>query len=155
MKAHTTLWRLVASPKNAVAYLKDKLPPTPRVKPERLRQLVHDLDHEKYSTREAAAAELTNLGVEAWPELRQALAGNPSSETRRRAEAILAAEVPWKADSPGRVRRLPAIQVLERIGSPPACKILDALAKGAPGAWETQEAKASLERLARRTVVIP
>jgi hypothetical protein len=47
------------------------------------------------------------------------------------------------------LQRLRAVQVLERIGSPEARQILEALAKGAPGARETREAQASLSRLAR------
>jgi hypothetical protein len=42
--------------------------------------------------------------------------------------------------------------VLERIGSPEAKAVLKTLAKGAPGARETEEAKASVERLATRSV---
>jgi hypothetical protein len=39
---------------------------------------------------------------------------------------------------------------LERIGSPDAQAVLETLAGGAPGARETKEAKASLERLKER-----
>jgi hypothetical protein len=41
--------------------------------------------------------------------------------------------------------------VLERIGSPDALAVMEKLASGAPGARETEEAKASVQRLARRT----
>jgi hypothetical protein len=76
------------------------------------------------------------------------LAANPSLEVRRRLESILinidralpAAEV---------LRRLRAIQMLEQIGSPEARRVLIMMAGGAPAAWETQEAQASLQRLAR------
>jgi hypothetical protein len=40
--------------------------------------------------------------------------------------------------------------VLERIGSPDAQAVLATLSGGAPGARETEEAKASLERLKGR-----
>ena len=44
---------------------------------------------------------------------------------------------------------LRALEVLERIGTPEARQILLSLAKGAPEAALTQEAKASLERLGK------
>ena len=48
------------------------------------------------------------------------------------------------------LRRLRAIDVLERIGSPEAARILRDLAGGAPSAGETLEAKTASERLAHR-----
>ena len=42
--------------------------------------------------------------------------------------------------------------VLERIGSPDARAILQTLASGASGARETEEAKASLQRLTYRAL---
>jgi hypothetical protein len=40
--------------------------------------------------------------------------------------------------------------VLERIGTPSACQMLEGLAKGAPEARLTRDARASLDRLAKR-----
>jgi hypothetical protein len=48
-----------------------------------------------------------------------------------------------------------AITALERIGSTDAQAVLRTLAGGAPGARETEEAKASLERLAGRVSRVP
>ena len=45
--------------------------------------------------------------------------------------------------------------VLERIGSPEAQAVLETLARGAPGARETEEAKASVERLRQRAARMP
>jgi hypothetical protein len=42
------------------------------------------------------------------------------------------------------------LEVLEHIGTPEAREVLKALAKDAPDARLTREAKAALERLARR-----
>ena len=52
--------------------------------------------------------------------------------------------------APETVRTIRAIMVLERIGSPEAQGVLESLARGAPGARETEEAKASLRRLVHR-----
>jgi hypothetical protein len=54
-----------------------------------------------------------------------------------------------------RLRRDRALAVLERIGTPAAREFLQTLAEGMPEARLTQEAKASLERLARRTAANP
>jgi hypothetical protein len=56
---------------------------------------------------------------------------------------------------PGRLRELRAIEVLERLGTPEARQALETLAKGVPEARLTQEAKASLERLAKRSIARP
>ena len=48
------------------------------------------------------------------------------------------------------LRRLRAVEMLERAGTPQAQEALQALARGIPGARLTHEAKASLDRLANR-----
>ena len=50
---------------------------------------------------------------------------------------------------------LRAVEVLERIGTPEARQVLAKLADGAPEARLTQEAKASLQRLAKRSAPGP
>ena len=88
------------------------------------------------------------MGRPAEPALRKALDGQPSPEVRRRVRQLLnkLAAVP----SGERLRALRALEALEQIGTPPAREALEALARGAPEARLTQEAKASLERVARR-----
>ena len=80
--------------------------------------------------------------------MQKALAENVILETRRRLEQILSKMV---STPPSETRRaIRAIMVLERIGSPETISVLESLARGAPGARETEEAKASLVRLAQR-----
>jgi hypothetical protein len=50
---------------------------------------------------------------------------------------------------------LRAVEVLERIGNAEARRVLEALAKGAPEARLTREARTSLERLLGRTAAAP
>jgi hypothetical protein len=49
---------------------------------------------------------------------------------------------------------LRAVAVLEYLDTPPARQVSEALAGGAPAAQLTREAKASLQRLARRPAVM-
>ena len=55
----------------------------------------------------------------------------------------------------GQLRALRAVEALEQIGTPEARRTLERLANGAPAARLTQEAKASLDRLAKRSVTRP
>jgi truncated hemoglobin YjbI len=76
-----------------------------------------------------------------------------SLEKRRRIEQLLAA--PRIVQAPEQIRALRALEVLERIGNAEARRVLGAIAKGAPDARLTREARTSLERLLRRTAVVP
>jgi len=117
------------------------------------KQWITDLDSEKYAVRQAATKELTTAGPQAKVPIEKAIRGNISLEMRRRLEQILRN----LSDTPGpeTVRTIRAITALERIGSPEAQGVLEGLARGAPGARETEEAKASLEGIAQRASKAP
>jgi hypothetical protein len=53
------------------------------------------------------------------------------------------------------LRELRAVEILERIGTSGARQVLRTLAKGSPAARVTREAKASLDRLAKHSMVDP
>ena len=55
------------------------------------------------------------------------------------------------AAAPEPLRRLRSVEVLEHIGTPEAREVITAIAKGAPEARLTQEAKASLDSLTNRS----
>ena len=131
-------------------FLKDILHPVERAKPERIQQLITDLNSTKYAAREAATRELARLGVEAEPALRRALRDNLSVEAKRRVEALLEGPAPRSVPAGELLRRLRAIHVLEQIGSPEAARILQELAGGAPSARETLDARTADERLTHR-----
>jgi RNA polymerase sigma factor (sigma-70 family) len=145
-KAYRAIHTLAASPSQAVPFLGDHLQPAAAADPERVRQLIADLDSDRFAVRAAAAKELSGLGERIEPALRQALEGKQSAEVRKRLEALLAA--PPTPRRPESVRTLRAIQVLERIGTPEAQQILRKLAAGAAAARETRDANEALERLA-------
>ncbi len=148
-KAHQAIWILVAVPGHAVAILKERLQPAREQEQQRIQQWIAELDHPQFAVRERASKQLEQRGAEAEPALLHALRQNPSAEGRRRIEALL--ELP-QIIRPGEcLRGLRAIQVLEHIRTPETEKVLKALAKGAPEARLTQEAKAALVRLARQS----
>ena len=68
---------------------------------------------------------------------------------RFRLRTILS-QAPGLVTAPETLRSLRAIEVLEHIATPEARQLLARLADGAPGAWQTREAKAALERLERK-----
>ena len=119
----------------------------------RIAGLLAQLDSDEFAVREKATQALLALGEQAESALRTALAGNSSLEVRRRVEMILEQLEPSK--SLARLRALRAVEVLEHIGTPEAREVLEKLANGAPEARLTQEAKASLGRLAKRRGDLP
>ena len=149
-KAYTAIWTLVSAPEQAVALLKDRLKPAPKTDPKRIRQLIAELDSDKFAVREAAFKALQDLGLEAEPALRKALQEYPSADVQKRIDVLLSGPPPRTAPSPDMLRRLRALTALEHIGSEEARQVLMVLANGAPGALLTRDAKAALERLGKR-----
>jgi WD40 repeat protein len=140
--------RMVGAADGAVACLKNHLAPGSDAP---LVRLLADLDAPDGSVREAAAVGLTHLGWRAEPALRTLLRGRPSLETRRRVEAVLMA-VQERPSDPEVLRQMRAVQVLEQIGSPAACAVLENLARGGSQAFMTHEATAALNRIRAQKV---
>src|SRR5262249_3958615 len=124
------------------------------VEEERVTRLIAALDSDQFEVRDRAAKELQQLGELAAPAMRKALAARPTLEVRRSLEALLD-EVERQTLSSEQLHAQRALEVLEHIGSPEARRVLEALAEGAPGARLTNEAKASLQRLAARPAAAP
>jgi WD40 repeat protein len=149
VRAHRALWTMAAAPRRSVPFLAGHLRPVAPVEDERLTRLIADLDSDRFEVRDRASQELQRLGDRAGPALRRALAGKPSPEARRRLEALRGA-IESRTLSAEQLHALRAVEVLEHIGTRPARRVLEELAAGAPGALLTDEAKASLQRLAGR-----
>jgi len=147
-RADAAIWALVAAPEQAPALLKKKVRPTP-ASPPGWRAWVKDLGSEQFAVRDIATREVEALGERAYPLLKQELAGTPTLEVRRRIE-ILLGKLAYPLKSPSTIRELRAVEVLEYIGTEQATHVLQALAQGEAGSRLTEEAKASLERLAKR-----
>jgi RNA polymerase sigma factor (sigma-70 family) len=150
VKADAALWTLVSAPHQAVPFLKEQLHPIPHVSAERLRQWIADLDADDFARREEGSRNLAKLGIEAEAALRKSLEAKPPLEKRRRVQALLDGLMCQTEMTPDALRQLRAIQVLEQIGSPEARQILASLAKGAPAAPATRDARAALARIDRR-----
>jgi hypothetical protein len=147
-KAGEGVRALAAAPASAVPFVQGHLKPVTPIDPKKLDQLIADLDNEKFAVRKQAEEELTKLGKLARPALEKLLASQPALETKKRAEAILE-KLKVGFLSGEALREVRAIELLERIGDPNARALLEAMAKGAPGAVATEEAQAALARLVK------
>ena len=114
---------------------------------QRVAKLIKALDSEDFAVRSQAERELEQLGEAAADVLRKTNAS--SLEARRRIEQLLRALEP-PITHPQHLRALRAVEALEYMNSPDAVRLLERLADGEPRAQRTQEACASLQRLARR-----
>jgi hypothetical protein len=150
-RAHKAVVELIRSPDSALSLLAHKLRPIPPPPRASIPILLSDLDSNEFVRREKATHELEQLGELAEPALRKALKEKPSLEARKRMEAILE-QIERRNLTSDRLRTGRALQVLESIGTPQAKEILEGLSHGATAARRTEEAKAALQRLARRSV---
>ncbi len=142
-RAYQAGWELAATPDRAVALLGERLKPAATAHDGHYRELVAALDSPKFAVREAASAELRRLGGAAEPILEQALAGGLSAEARLRAGTRLRE---LRAAEPDReqLRRLRAVGVLRRVGTPAARALLQDLSGGSPFDPLTREASRAL-----------
>jgi hypothetical protein len=148
-RAYAGICRLIQSPAQSLPFLKDQLRPVPAQEPTKMAKLISDLNSDQSDVREKACQELAKLGDVVEPGLNEFLNGKLSAESRRRAEELLTQSA--KAEPTGEaLRAIRAVEVLEYIGTPEACQVLQSLRNGAAEARLTREAKASLDRLAKR-----
>jgi WD40 repeat protein len=155
--AHDAAWRLISASNHAATFLRGEVRPATSVDTKKVEGWIADLDSDKFRVRETASKELEGIGGQAVPLIQRALEREISLETRRRLEHVLRQVFTSLADVPSlqTVRSIRAIMVLERIASPEAQAVLATLASGAPGARETEDAEASLERLKARVLKLP
>ncbi len=148
-KGYRAMWALLAAPQQLKTLLRDNLHPVPSLSLQNITDLIARLDHEQFDARDRAAKELEHQGELAEPALRKALESQPSAQARQQIKLLLG-KLENRVSGPEILRPLRALTLLEEIGTDDARDVLGRLAKGAPGAWLTQEAVASLERLAKR-----
>jgi predicted transcriptional regulator len=154
--AYRAIRTLVVSPPQTLPLLRNHLQsatPPPEPPTEKIKRWLADLDSDDFATRQKVEHELEKCGLLAVPALRKALTVNVSLEFRKRVNAIL--EHIERTRAAQELQQLRALEVLEYIGTVEARGLLEDLAKGVPEARLTQEAKASLARLAKRTASKP
>jgi WD40 repeat protein len=147
-KAFRAMNALAAVPGEATSLLKTRLHPVPPAPPRRLGLLVQALGSPKFTERDKAAAELEKLAELARSALEERLAAKPTLEVRKRIEALLA-KLDGPVTRPEALRALRAVEVLERLATPAARQVLEAVAAGAPDALATREAQDALLRLGK------
>jgi RNA polymerase sigma factor (sigma-70 family) len=152
VKAHRAITMLSAAGERVVSFLQERLQPATAVDAQRIGRLLDNLDSNSFAVREKATRELEALGEVAEMHLSKALQRPRSPESRRRAEQVLDRIAIPSGDT---LRALRAVEVLEHIDTPEARQFLKALARGATEAALTREAKATLERLAKRKLSAP
>jgi HEAT repeat protein len=137
-----------------VSFLRESLRPIAGIDSRQVDRLVADLDNDSFAVRDRATRELEQLGELAEPALRKGLESRPPPEVRRRMVSLLE-KLEGTVTSPDWLRALRAVEALEQMGTAEAGEVLQQLVRGAPEARLTQEARASLQRLARRTAAQP
>jgi RNA polymerase sigma factor (sigma-70 family) len=135
-----------------VPLLRERLRPGPEADPKQVAAWIADLDSGEFAVREKAVRGLGQLGSQAGPALRTALAAKPSPEAGRRIQNLLD-ELEPSAKEPLRKRR--ALAVLEQLGTPAAAAALEEVSKSVPETFLNQEAKGALDRLAARPAPTP
>jgi WD40 repeat protein len=155
VRAYRAIDRLAASPSESVPFLKGRFKQPPEVGERRLARLVADLDADDFAVREKATRELEGIGPRAEVALRQALEGQPSQEARTRAERLLAKLKSGKLPPSPELVGLRVLEALEHSDSPLARQALTEMAADKPESRLSQEAKAALQRLARRGAAAP
>jgi hypothetical protein len=145
VQAYQTIGILVGAPDQAVSLIKGRLRAVTKPNPQEIANLLADLDNDRFAVRENATKELEKMADQVERALRSKLAEKHSAEAEHRIEELLVKLEPqsW--------RTVRAMEVLEYIGNAEARKVLERLATGADGASLTEEAKASLARLKKRT----
>ncbi len=147
-RAHRAMARLSAASGRSVPALKERLRPAPAVDAARMAKWLAELDDDEFTVRERASRELARLGEAARPALERARRrGGLSVEMRRRLDELLRRTGAPPAGE--ELRALRAVEVLERIGTAEARRVLETLAGGGADAPLTREAKAALRRAGR------
>jgi len=148
-RADTVVWRLVKAKASSIAFLKLHLTPQPGPDPAHVKRLLVDLDSHDFKTRSLAQADLERFPQLVLSDLKAALSGKGSLERQRRLQLLLAqaerAARPF--GTPDRLREWRALEVLERIGSPGAVELLQALATGTRSSSRTVHAAEILARM--------
>src|SRR5262249_27635322 len=104
----------------------------------------------KFSVRQKARRELEQIGELAAATLQKTLAETNSAEVRRAVQRILDG-LGTRTPGAEELQSLRAVEALERSGAAEAKDVLRSIAAGAPGVGLTEDARAALERIEKRS----
>jgi hypothetical protein len=144
-KAYTSLMNLVAAGDAAVPYILKRMQEKPAG--ESVSRLIRELDDDDVQVRNRAAQQLSLIGPPVQPEFQKVLQARPSAELRERLQILLKEMDGSIVTSIGAVRRIRALEILERIGSREAHNALSELARQAAWEREREDARSSCRRL--------
>jgi hypothetical protein len=148
VKAQNASWALSAKFPMALALMEKHLKPVAAPAADLRKQfdrLLVDLDSDSFTTREKASQELDKLGTTTEHLIRAGLEKDLSAEVKRNLKVRL--EKNQSEDKDSWVRTMRILEVVERAGTPEACRFLKHLGEGLSEARLTREAKGTLERL--------
>src|SRR5262249_51202937 len=109
----------LTSPRQAVAFLTERLRPAAGPTKAALAQLIAELDSTSFAARQKASLELEKFGELAVPALKQELENRPSLEIQRRLEQVLS-RIEEDILTSDDLRNLRALEVLEHAAHPDA-----------------------------------
>src|SRR5262249_47788181 len=139
---------LATDPAKSLPLLQEKLPPVPVLAATELARLLAALDGKRFPERDRALRQLARLDRSVEAPLKAALEGTLPLEARKRVERLLN-DMDRAKTTPDRLPVSRALLALEYCGTVEARKHLEKLAGGAAKAWLTEQAKQSLERIAK------
>jgi RNA polymerase sigma factor (sigma-70 family) len=147
-KAFTAMCDLAAASAQAAPFLNQRLRPASPIDQDQVSRQLADLGSSVFKVREKAITDLMQQGEQVVPLIDKALAAAPPLEVRLRLQKLRDqfTGLLLKGDD---LRQSRALEVLERIGTRAACKLLERIAGGAPAALTTKNAQAALGRLAK------
>src|SRR5262249_36592873 len=146
-KALHAVLALAAVPRQSLPRLGKLIPQGEKPDPQRLTQLVKELDSDVFVRRAKAMELLEKAGTTARDALQKGLAGQPSLEARKRMEYLLDKLDQLKSTPARRHLCQRAVLVLERVGTKEAREMLQALQWGTPDEEVFREVEVALERL--------
>ena len=147
-RADQAIAMLGARADQTLAFFEKRVAPIKSADAKRVTALLADLDSDDFALRQSASKDLERLGERAAAALKKAVEKPASLESRRRVETLLSKLRPPLASSE-LLQSLRAVEVLERIDTADARRLLRSLAEGIPDARLTREAKSALDRLTR------
>ncbi len=146
LRAHQAILAMAAGGNRAMAFLAERLKPA-SADAARIKTLLTQLGSERYAVRREAYEGLSRLGRAAGPALREALRTDLSAEARQRGKELLEACDAAHPALPEARRTARAVRVLELIGTQQSVQIIKRLARGAPMAHATEQARSALRRI--------